>query len=290
MIYICHCEQIRSNFVAIHIKKQNIFIILHFIINHRKKNMKIILKLTLLIPIFLFYSNLLNAQTFGGGNGTQNDPFRIYTIRHLQTLSEYVKYSPASWSYNKYFILMNNITDTVRFCIGATTADNPPYYGQGSFFGIFDGQGYFINVGIDSCQRVFDNMASHIALFPFARRSNNSPNGMIKNLVVNGYVNNGTGSARVTSGIVGQALSSIHISVPASTRNYKIINCINNANVTGNNTVAGIVGLALLLDVENCINLGVLTYLLVIIIGSELAVLLELLHYFQAQTHSLFLL
>jgi hypothetical protein len=95
----------------------------------------------------LFSSISLFAQ-FGGGARTKANPYRIYTHKQMEELADSVNrnipnspLTPYNWSYGKYFILMNNIKDSVRTTIGN--------YGY-TFQGNFDGQRYKITLAIKS--------------------------------------------------------------------------------------------------------------------------------------------
>ena len=92
------------------------------------------------------------ANGFGGGNGTSNDPYLIYTGAQLAYLASKTN-SGNSYS-GKYFKLMNNIdlnginwTPIGRGNQTSNDDDNP----SNVFMGIFDGNGYkIINLYINS--------------------------------------------------------------------------------------------------------------------------------------------
>ena len=62
--------------------------------------------------------NLLFAQTFSGGTGTEADPYLISNIADIEELTNLVNvgYAPGSgnWSYGKYFRVTQDITDGVK--------------------------------------------------------------------------------------------------------------------------------------------------------------------------------
>ena len=121
-----------------------------------------------IITTLLFLISVPDLFSFSGGNGTEADPYQISTKAHLELLADSVN-NGSSWSKDKYFIVMNNITDSVRTIIGDYTY---PYL----FQGIFDGQGYSIALAIN------DNIFFSVALFGCVY------NATIKNVIVNGYV------------------------------------------------------------------------------------------------------
>ena len=62
-------------------------------------------------------SNVALLAQFGGGNGTQANPYQIANKRHLELLADSVN-NDYYWSIDKYFKVMNDINDTVRTVIG----------------------------------------------------------------------------------------------------------------------------------------------------------------------------
>jgi len=91
---------------------------------------------------FLFSMSNLFAATYGGGSGTEDDPYQIWTAEQLNTIGA----NTSDWS--KYFILeadinMSSYTGTSYNRIGLiTTAGGVPIIK--SFTGYFNGNGYVI--------------------------------------------------------------------------------------------------------------------------------------------------
>jgi hypothetical protein len=48
----------------------------------------------------------------GEGDSTVSNPYEIYTKAHFEELADSVN-NGINWSKNKYFIIMNNITDSI---------------------------------------------------------------------------------------------------------------------------------------------------------------------------------
>ena len=195
------------------------------------------------ILIISTVSNFSLLAQFGGGNGTENNPYQIKTRQHLEELADSVENSPSNnsathynWSRNKYFIVTQNITDTVRTVIGKNNTNAYKY-----FQGNFDGGGHKIILGIIYMQisvGLFGNIYNE---------TNKADTISISNVITEGYVK---GNERV-GGIVGSENGSF----------IKIINCINNCDVTSfsDNSlyVGGIAGaIANNCNIENCINNG----------------------------------
>ncbi|MCL2039533.1 MAG: hypothetical protein FWG85_03785 [Bacteroidetes bacterium] len=176
-----------------------------------------------IIISILFLISVPYLFSFGGGNGSEFSPFEIHTKAHLELLADSVNnsasYPTDNWSKDKYFKVMNNITEPVTTFIG--TASRP-------FQGNFDGQNYTITLAIDMPAEYY------VGLFGYMRSAT------IKNVIVNGYVN---ASDRV-GGIAGYASGS------------SISNCINTGSVSGNNTVGGIAGCGYNASISNCMNIG----------------------------------
>ena len=145
---------------------------------------------------FAFWATNLNIFavpnfTFPGA-GTETNPFQISTLEDLKELADSVL-QPTYYFFhsdkNLHFILTNDITDPVTFCIG----DDNPGSGCQSFTGIFDGRGHSITVQLDACF----SSNNTVALFPCIRTSGEEV--IIKNLTINGYVN----GYSAAGGIVG---------------------------------------------------------------------------------------
>ena len=107
-----------------------------------------------IILLFCGLTTCLSAQTFGGGSGTQSDPYKISTPAHLKELATWVNQNPVTdktklqvenfISYGKYFIQtgpidMAEVTDFEP--IGNNIILNPSY-SVSAFAGHYDGQNY----------------------------------------------------------------------------------------------------------------------------------------------------
>ena len=180
-----------------------------------------------LLFIVVIATQILNAQTgtngFGGGNGTEANPFEIYTKEHLEALADSVNSSAPSpidnWSKGKYFKLMNDINDSVRTVIGKQFH---------RFEGFFDGQNCKIILAIDAPKE------DYIGLF------GNLLGAVIKNIIVGGYVNGNI----MVGGIAGFSYD------------VSITNCINLANISGHLYVSGISGFSYNASIIDCMNVG----------------------------------
>jgi len=185
---------------------------------------------------WILFLLIINCQTIHSvsflGSGTAQDPYQIYTRDDLRELADSVL-TASTTVRAKHFLLMNDITDPVKFCIGYLSVPARP------FNGVFDGGGHSINLAIDSCPP-----ESASALFLFASNFSGNNTVTIKNLTVNGYVK-GYASA-----------AGILFSTQATYTN--IINCINNAEITAEFFASGIVTRlpSTNMHIEGCINLG----------------------------------
>ena len=213
-----------------------------------KKLSKIIKTKTICLCLMFFAYVSAYSQPFGGGAGTQQDPYQLSTKEHLQELSDtMIKTSGTvhsrNWTWNKHFRLMNDITDSVDFVIGGFR--NEPFYGS------FYGGGNKITLAIN------DSFHSGVALFRLLQ------DGSIDSLVVDGYVKikkffnscNIISSAIYVAGIVASSAVTTWAS-----RNY-ITNCISNATIDISDGVwlhagGGVLGRGVATTLINCINNG----------------------------------
>ena len=213
--------------------------------------MKIYLKTILVFILFTVINSTVFAQ-FGGGDGlSEETAYKIYTVKHLEELSDSVNSTNGypNWSYGKYFKVMNDITDGLKKTIGISR-DNGNYK---MFQGYFDGQNYIISLAIDSSM----NASLNVCLGLFARIAAGA---VIKNVQVNGYIkgsNRESLSGEGGGGIAGQILLS------SGNHFITISNCINMVNITAQ-VAGGIFGGIIIngipdfcvITVENCINIG----------------------------------
>ncbi|MDR1583099.1 MAG: T9SS type A sorting domain-containing protein, partial [Prevotellaceae bacterium] len=200
-------------------------------------------------------TNTLYAQ-FGGGTGSENDPYQIYTKAHLEELSD------SLWAGNiftgKHFVLMNDINDSLRFPIG--------HMGILSFDGYFHGQGHNIVLAIDVRGNSTYNHHFYNALFP---RLNY--HAYIDSFSVTGYIVN-------MCGLVGDHRGKINACINNLTSKYhwiwpndmttiatagfadesqgNISNCVNNCNLLAD-AVGGICYHSQIgTQISNCTNNG----------------------------------
>src|SRR5574344_1029052 len=114
-----------------------------------KKN---ILKILFFNSFIFLFCELIHAQ-FGGGTGTEADPYRIYTKAHLEELSDSII---ANISFEgKHLKLMNNINEPLTEAIG-TLPQNII-----GFQGYFHGSGYYISMNFEY------NYSSYSCLFVY---------------------------------------------------------------------------------------------------------------------------
>jgi len=234
--------------------------------------MKIKMKNTFLTILFLLLhlsvSNLNAQQTsgvisfyypqaFGGGAGTEQNPYRIYTKEHLEELADSVN-SGYNWSKDMFFHLINNIVDSVRTVIGLGPTresldivcllirssqkstwkrlnkriknwlehEKTDSNLAQSFQGFFNGRGHKITLAINMPTE--DN----VGLFGCV-----SGDGLILDLDVDGYV---IGNSKV-GGLVG------YVRMSLNTQSFYMFSELqNNASITSNDekTAGGIIGVA----------------------------------------------
>ncbi len=137
------------------------------------------------IAILFFLTSInLHAQ-FSGGSGTQADPYQITSRQDMEALADSVNNGAidtvTNWSKDKYFKVMNNITDSIRTCIGKSNH----YYSASTdciytFQGNFDGQGYKITLAINIPKKEFEG--EYQGLFGMTYKAE------VKNVTIDGYI------------------------------------------------------------------------------------------------------
>ena len=240
-----------------------------------KMNFLIILLLAFALTISNIIAQTTSGQEykpFGGGEGTEQNPYEIYTKQHLEELADSVN-NGYYWSQDKFFHLMNNIDDSVRTIIGLgptsidfelicllkrntqksswETLKNHFHKGKidsnlsKSFQGYFNGMGHKITLAINM------PTANNIGLFGCV-----SGNGLILDLDVEGYV---IGNSCV-GGIIGYLRKSF-----TTQSFYMVSECRNYATITSTDgefsSAGGIIGVAVggkknSIFIDRCINNG----------------------------------
>jgi hypothetical protein len=214
----------------------------------------------------LAYTNLSNILLLSQstpsfpGSGTESNPYQIRTKAHLEELADIVNNSPPypadNWSKNKYFILMSDITDSVRVPIEIEM-----------FEGNFDGNNHTIIFAISS-------NTANVGLFRQLEF------GDVYNLIIDGYINNSDAGIVGTNFSINPVTNCINnLSIVNSTsyngegaggivyQNHSTIShCINNGSVSSKNYVGGINAINVK-DIDNCINTGKITGLEFSIVG-----------------------
>ena len=152
----------------------------------KRKHLKISNTVSKIVLLFFLLSfgtvKNLNAQCphtpkcpfdscyYGGDGLSEATAFQIWSKAHLEELADRVNNATLQiWSQGKYFILMNNITDTVRTVIGNL---------ERKFQGNFCGSNKIINLAL-----TVNN--AYVGLFGWI-----DTNGVVKNVEVNGNIYN----------------------------------------------------------------------------------------------------
>jgi hypothetical protein len=167
---------------------------------------------------------LIPALNYAGGTGTEQDPWRISSVRQLKKLSDDIKeLGSAAASYQKYF----KLTADLDFS-GATIQD----YLINGFWGNFDGNGHLIkNLSFNSNEVLGGSIFGSISY------------ATLKNL------------GRIGGSVSAFEAGGLALSATSST----ISNCFNTTPLTGS-AVGGIVrGIARSSIIENCYNTAPLT-------------------------------
>ena len=206
------------------------------------------MKIIFCINLFLFSNIFLFSQApfDNKGSGTKDDPYQIWTKKHLIELADSLPQNLAdkrNWTMGKSFRLMADINNVTR-CIGGGYRFDCHFYGSGKKINIaMNNSGYsFASVGGFSSYKIAS----------------------IDSLTVDGYfVNEGyTGicSAIMYDSYVSYCINNTDVSYAGITYgNYGTISyCLNNGSITGFDCVGGIVSMQEY-NVLHCINTGKIT-------------------------------
>ena len=159
--------------------------------------------IAILFCLEISFSSLALAATYGGGSGTESDPYQIWTPEQMNTIGA----NPSDWG--KHFKLMTDIdmsiyTGTQYRIIGSLTK---------KFTGTFEGNGHIIS-NLTYTQTAQDH---NVGLFGYVSDTT------IQNLGLENV--NITGQSSV-GGLVGAGSGSL-------------INCYSTGSVTGKSNIAG---------------------------------------------------
>jgi hypothetical protein len=210
----------------------------------------IFLKIAFLTNFVIFFRILIFAQ-FGGGSGTESDPYRIYSKEHLEELSDSII------AYNSFdglhFRLMNDINIPLTQPIGIE--QSPLRY----FQGYFKGYGNSVTVDFD----ISDNPSLYNL---FVRIGHNS---IIDSLKLEGYMFRCNGFAWQNQGTISNCINNVVTSNMVSDdldywtsqsgicmdNQGLVTNCTNNSNLYNSAILAGI-ACSNLGIISNCVNNG----------------------------------
>jgi len=199
----------------------------------RLKTIYFMKQLLLSILLYSLVGSKVIAQTYGGGSGTENDPYLISSKADMETLADVVN-SGNNYS-DRYFLLTRDLTgenDTITTIIGIS----PTY----CFSGIFDGGGYEITMNIN----VSNSSNSYCGVFGYLA------SGTVKNLGISGSISSSFSSYSFpfSGGICGYAYGSM------------ISNCYNKGNISisghGSSQAGGICGSMIYTTIKYCHNNG----------------------------------
>jgi hypothetical protein len=166
------------------------------------------------------------AQIYSGGAGTEADPYLISSKVDMVALASAVN-GNSDYSSGKYFLLTQDITDTITTIIGRNDTC--------SFKGVFDGGEHKLTVNISTSNEYYAGVFGY------------TTGATIKNLGVAGSVSSSSSSSSLAyaGGICGRADSS-----------STITNCYNTGSVSSLAYAGGICGNADSSTITNCYNTG----------------------------------
>ena len=171
---------------------------------------KILLTFSIIAALLCLLALSVGAMS---GTGTENDPYVVETAED-------------------FVAIQKNLSSHYRLDADISVSSNTGAIVEGTFGGVFDGNGHTVDVtivGATSGTNTYDSLFGVVS-------------GKIKNLTVTGTV----GGSDKVAGIAGKL-----------TGTASVDNCVNYATVTGRKNIGGIVGLIVdSATVSNCVNYG----------------------------------
>lgn len=186
---------------------------------------------------YLFFIVLIALCTnvlaqFGGGSGTDIDPYRLYTKSHLEELSDSLLSGNSCTSV--HFNLMNDIADSLRIPIGK---ENFPFNGN------FHGKGHNIVLGLDLRDSIqYSYQQVEYCLFPKLGQD-----AYLDSLRISGYIFACVGIVGYNFGVINYCinnLSSVFSNNELITEIFNNYGSVYSAGICWNN-----IGI-----IQNCIN------------------------------------
>ena len=183
----------------------------------------------LIVLCTMFNLNVLFSQTFAGGSGTEGDPYLISSKANLDELADIVNNGEPYWSGQKYFRLINDITEPFQNIIGIVTYDTLvngviSMKNTNTFCGSFDGGGYRIVLDINLPDESDVGLFGCIELVPT----------IIKNVILEGRV--------VGNSFVGGLIGSVGLLNDPSSMGPIIMCCYSHCDVTATEPPLGYTG------------------------------------------------
>jgi hypothetical protein len=201
------------------------------------------MKFKIILLLTFFISNILLLSQFGGGSGTQSDPYQIWNKEHSIEFRDSI--SKSSWQGDKHFRLMQDI-DSITQQLGFGYLSN--FYGDGKTLTLYYEEGLPV-VGTDG--HILDSLTINsyfITKIPFGMSIGG---GTLLHCINNANVIYYTSVGPY--GPIDNPVSGIAVV------NYGTIShCINNGSVIGVDKIGGIVAQNLG-TISSCINTGKIT-------------------------------
>ena len=194
--------------------------------------MKIKRTLSVLLTALLILSASIasvSADAGLGGSGTEADPYKVYSLEDFETIAEKVNSGEGDYA-DAWYVLCADV--------GSVSGDGKPTSGVTTpigkyahpFSGHFDGDGHTVVLKIEESEW------SDIGLF--------------------GCIEGGEGRDLTTAGCVKVQTEGYSVGAVCGSLSGKIVNCVNDAEVTGSADVGGLVGSLVEGLAASCVNNG----------------------------------
>ena len=211
----------------------------------------------ILFNLFAFSTIAKSQSTFGGGNGTEEDPYIITTVAHMQELATNVNsgtYNNYGSSYYGYYFRLDADLDFsgVSSFYGIGIADSNAPAGFWEFGGFFDGNGHVVrnlNISSSNNYKGLFNVISAVATVKDLTLVSSSITGQYYVGGIVGYMNGdvfytdrGVRNCKVADDVTVTGQSIVGGIVGGTSGKSDVIDCVFLGTVTGNSWVGAITG------------------------------------------------
>ena len=204
------------------------------------------------------------AISFAGGDGSEEDPYKIATPAQLARLAYLVIYGSEQYMFSNTYFVQTTDLDMSEFWWNAIGTYTSPTNIQ-AFAGTYDGGEHTISGLYTQSSR------SYQGLFGYVGGQSNTNKATIKNVGITDsniqgyyYVGGVAGFADSYVAVTncyntGDITGSDYVGGVVGEAHSDVANCYNTGDITGSDYVGGVVGFVTHFDITNCYNTGTVT-------------------------------